>query len=324
MISKTSKNNDEQDSFKNITISLIPHSSFSRLPSADSLFGKFCWSIVDLYGENKLEKMLSIHLEKPVLLFSSIFPKDTTPKPIGPFLENNNSDEEDYTRKKEIEKTAYLPVKDVRKYIEGKIIKINNNIFSLKEEVSVHTAISRNTFTVIEGQLFTLNEKWSETKLWFFVRYREQIFEELSINLEYTFDYLFKTGIGQKKSSGKGIYEISSITNNFLLSEDSESNAFISLSKWMPSINDPCKGWYSLKPKIGKLGGNFAHLGISNKRPLLLIEEGSTFFTDLKKPYFGKIATNMSTDKRIKKNIIQNTLCFPYYLKIPNGDLIEQ
>lgn len=62
------------DVFKTYRVTLTPVSSFTSLPTSDTLFGAICWGIRIIYGEKELEDILSSINDNPKFILSSCFP----------------------------------------------------------------------------------------------------------------------------------------------------------------------------------------------------------------------------------------------------------
>ncbi|MCX7998826.1 MAG: hypothetical protein N3A69_07725 [Leptospiraceae bacterium] len=296
-------------------------SSINTRISGDTLFGKFCWVYREFYGEYKLIELLEEHKFSPILIFSGIFPKDYVPMPVYiPALSEFSAVKDiDYDLFKAIKKERYLRFKDLEAIFNARVDleEMQKNIIRPKEIHRIQVSISRNTGTALEEFIFTTTETIFGTDLWVFLRVRKDFLNEKQLNQ--LLKTMFETGVGAKKSSGKGMYRIKEFCETTKLVPKEKKNAFVSLNRWIPRKDDPTKGYYRIYSKRSKIGGIYSDVGIFQKLPLLMIEEGSWFFTDKIKPYFGRIIEKVDLPiYELKENIIQSCYCLPIYFWIPN------
>nr|WP_051273735.1 hypothetical protein [Desulfotruncus alcoholivorax] len=88
---------------------------------------------------------------------------------------------------------------------------------------------------------------------------------------------LGRTGLGKRKSTGKGSFDVTGIDKCNLFEAIDNPNAFLSLSNFVPAPGDPTEGNYRVMVKYGKLGEEFALSKHPFKHPLLMIQAGSVF-----------------------------------------------
>jgi CRISPR-associated protein Csm4 len=121
------------------------------------------------------------------------------------------------------------------------------------------------------------------------------------------FSFISKSGYGADKSIGKGRFEFE-IEENFKLPESQTPNAFLTLSNYFPTNNDPTDGYYETIVKFGKLGGDWAKSKDKNwpkdkktyfKMPIIFIAPGGVFKTDRIKEYYGSLIPKVHIDERI-------------------------
>ena len=102
------------------------------------------------------------------------------------------------------------------------------------------------------------------------------------------------SGYGKKKSSGKGAFEIIDFEEFNGFTDSDDANAFVSLSNFVPSADDPVDGFYHIFIKYGKLGEEYAYSSMPFKKPLVMLKAGSVLRTDKKpKDYYGTIVQNL-------------------------------
>ena len=183
---------------------------------------------------------------------------------------------------------------------------IKSGLSSIKKVVRVHNSISRVTGMVKdEGGLYFVTELWPEKDMSFdlYVYFESEQYKALWD--EVWKDYIMATGFGKDKSTGSGQIIIEEDTEDInYLFELQGTNAHMSLSllgfEKMPDL--PAS--YSVFTRYGKLGGDFAVAGPDGgrpnpfKKPILLLEPGSVFFTE-ESPQ-GSLLQNVHLDFRIR------------------------
>ena len=308
-----------------IKIRFKPRGLFGTNLSSDTLFGHICWGIRYIYGEEKLLDILDkFNCGKPGFLLSSGFPDDFLPKPILPARELKYEPNKPKKEIKEIrekmkdhKKNELALFSDILKnqkvfnssiqysYDEEKFNKIKINNFEI-----TRNNINRETFTVLEGHLFTDNYYWT-TGDKDFICYFGIIDDKYNKEyLQKIFDYLSKTGIGKDKSIGKGLFDI---TIEEINSEEKnlfsyKSDYFISLSHSSGAGLNPLS--YQLFIKYGKVGEEFATSGQFYKKPIVFYKNGALFKSVNNKEIYGGMVKNIHTNK----NIVQYGYCFPLYI----------
>ena len=304
---------------KTYKISIYPKSGFASDLSSDIIFGHFCWAYRYLYGEEELLNLLNNFEEKPFILSSMMIEDSSDLYVYFPFylIVNYNTDN---SFVKKIKKQRYISLKFLKNHLNnfrtGKFFdeikeNVDNEIFP-KDLIKIidvpHNTIGRISAKVIEGMFFTDQEYFlnSNYNYCFFVK--DSVLGEEKISE--IMDYLESTGFGKDKSTGKGYFDYD-IKDDDLSGDVENPNAFILLSKYIPKDGEEINGCYQIKPKIGRLGEEFAREKPFFKRPLFFIEEGALLETSNKKEYYGKILENV----HINENIVHYGLGFPLFLK---------
>ena len=92
------------------------------------------------------------------------------------------------------------------------------------------------------------------------------------------------------------------------------TNGFVTLSNFVPAANDPVTGYWHTAIKHGKLGEEFASSDNVFKKPLLMLEAGSTFYDVSCREYYGRLVKNLvSSDQRI----VQYAFALPVPAMLP-------
>ncbi len=172
-------------------------------------------------------------------------------------------------------------------------------------ELVAHNTISRMTGRVIEpGGFFGEIETYHTPDTKFEIYIKGNYFSP--DDLQEIFQFIAQSGYGKDKSTGKGQLETKELIE-FSFGEPQNSNAFMSLSSFIPEKDDPINGYYELLTKYGKLGGDYAKSGFDSKRlnpfkkPLIMLKSGSTFFTtNGEKEFYGQLLENIHQSDKIK------------------------
>jgi CRISPR-associated protein Csm4 len=231
---------------------------------------------------------------------------------------------------------AYLPFNCAVKYKNGKIAcsylssqvqfycpsEFNKLLVSIESspEVTYHAKINRLSGTAIDGGLFTTNDNfYSNNDFEAYCKIGSGFSEKI---LKECLEFINVNGFGRKKSTGKGAVHctIERTTDDFVISD-----AFMTLSNYVPCQDDPQKGFYKLLTKYGKLGGHFASSSIIPgsdptpfKYPIVMFESGSVFKKDKNKEHYGQIVKDVHSAKNI--NIVHYGMAYPMPLKIEGLD----
>ena len=285
----------------------------SKLQS-DTFFGAFCWSYKYLFGDEPLESFLEKSISgKPEIVFSNAYPKGYLPIPLGVYQRQNLMDMEE---NKQSRRAAYERNKKYKKFdliyrdafVEGRNgnWKLNYDRMekeSLQEVSVVHNMVDRYrgivTNTDGSGNLYAIREFFPEADAEYDVYLLSELDEEI---LKKVCATMFLLGIGGKKSSGKGAFEITAWEKETELLDVENPNAFVALSNFIPDENDPVKGCYRTFVKSGKLDREYASGEAPFKKPLLYINSGAAFFDEEVKAYYGRCVNNIAQNKKIVVN----------------------
>lgn len=291
--------------YREYTIEITVKSPLITSFQSDTLFGHICWAIRFLKWkeENKLDDFLSRYdnQKPPPLLISNGFPKSYLPIPIIPpvtqkeledIIGKENRIEKSFRIKtikrinlitkesfKLLQQQAITPSKlfrvlderyeDIMRLEKGgeSILVQHNTINRLKGKVEAGLYFQDETFFNEDGNSF---EIYLVTD-YFTLEDLDRIFKYVSIE-----------GFGRNKSTGKGHFTFE-IKEGMDIPNSPKPNAFITLSSYIPSENDPTRGYYSVIHKFGKLGGLYAKgipevYGNPFKIPVIMFSAGSIFF----------------------------------------------
>lgn len=285
---------------------------------ADTLFGHICWAIHDLEGTPALEQFLAAYDDKtPPLLLSDGFPADTWPRPkLKPLpryqvrevfnsLDLDLDSREGVTRFQQLQKIDCLTRLEWEQLVahgqEGfnaeQILRLlaNRNLRQGREFNS-NVDISHNTIDRLTGrplmekghfhsQEYAFTSPTAGVDLYFRLAPDLMSRERFHLLLK----YVGRIGYGKDQSTGKGAFTVNLPAQWETLAPPTHGNRVMTLSVGIPCPN-LTRGYYTLIPKYGRLGGHWATYGQPHKKPLLMHTAGSTYtpLSDLK-PYYGSL-----------------------------------
>lgn len=247
------------------------------------------------YGEDVLEKFLCQYVAgSPPLLLSNGFPGDLLPHPLMklPAIDSTlplAEQRENFRRNKEAKSARYLTTEEFNRAINGERV-IPSAEFRPLERVTLKNQLSRLSSTTGEqGSLFNFEEYyWPEVTIYL------KLVDGFVDEARTLFQYIADTGYGKRKSIGYGQVELASFEPFAGFKPAADPNGFISLSNFVPAHNDPTDGAWSTIVKYGKMGEEYASGGSEFKKPLLMLEAGSTFYDAPCKECYGQLVTGLN------------------------------
>jgi len=264
---------------------------------SDTIFGHLCWGMRYAQGEDKLRDFLRLYEDgTPPLLVSNGFPEELLPNPITPppMLGKTLSlaeQREEFRRYKEVRGSKYLTLAEFSCAINGEMVTPSPETEPKGQtRVTLKNQINRLTSTTGEGgQLYNFEEYyWPEVSIYLKV---QDDFVETARQL---FQYVADTGYGKRKSIGYGQIESMSFESFAGFKQPQKANGFVTLSNFVPAADDPTKGSWNMIVKYGKMGEEWASEDSAFKKPLLMMEAGSTFLDSSCRDYYGCLVRNLS------------------------------
>jgi CRISPR-associated protein Csm4 len=302
---------------------------------SDTIFGHFCWRLLNSRGKEFLEMFLNHYKNnKPVFSISnSFFIKDNTlffPQPSKEieFIRQNGKTEKliSFLENKKNKDLNLISSELLNFFLNGEKEKYNNKIEELRldriklpkfeGDLRVSVEIDRDTFSTKEGQLFSYNPKYLDKNITIGILVKiidKNLFEDF--HCEEIIKDVFKIGFGKKKSSGYGEFEIIDFNNYNEFKEPEDANGFIVLGNYIPSKDDNLtRKYYDFFVKYGKLGEEYALSENPFKRPIVFIKPGSVFGTEKVKDFYGRCT--IPGEISSKNEVIQNGIPFSLNCKL--------
>lgn len=273
---------------KQLRITLSIETAFGTPLVGDTLFGQFCWSYHENFGNEALTERLAHYTEnQPFLVISDAFPTAYLPLPTLPsYCWSASTDADRKILKKKtwisaelVEKTAFINWQS--NAISDAELSASKTPFTLTAEQQ-HNTISRTTNTTGTGQF----APYSQSNIW----YQQQqaldiylIYDEAQIDkasIEKLLSQVGQFGYGRDASIGLGKFSIiSSIEAAF--PAQAQANACYTLARTAPqglANIDVENSYYKYKTRFGRLGANHSTQGTPPfKKPLMLAETGAVY-----------------------------------------------
>ncbi|OPX90695.1 MAG: hypothetical protein A4E53_00872 [Pelotomaculum sp. PtaB.Bin104] len=274
---------------------------------ADTVFGGLCWLIRYREGIESLQLMLEdFRSGSPWFVLSNACPGDLLPKPlikVNRFVPTTRDEQlKQAIEGKRLKKIEYLTREEFISLISGAGPVLEDREKPIRCISTLHNQISRICGSTADGgQLFEQTENYINQKdknnqeqdyLSIYIKLREPGLRDWLLD---QFCLLGQTGIGKRKSTGKGSFSVIEMEQCDLFENIKEPNGYLSLSNFVPAPGDPTEGHYRIFVKYGKLGEEYALTSYPFKHPLLMIQTGSVFFTKGEvRPFYGQMVENIA------------------------------
>ncbi|GAB1444296.1 hypothetical protein MASR2M39_31460 [Ignavibacteriales bacterium] len=320
-------------------ISVKPKSGLLTPLQSDTLYGHFCWRLLEVKGEPALAKFIDQYAKgNPVFTISDglyevggdlLFPKPIMPKDgnISDYTSKTDTKEEKIKKlldKKADRESRYVSQKSLQAFLNGEF-GMDEGLLKTDEasrpkiikDLRIHVGIDRSTLTHGDGLLFEQNPEYLGDKTSYAILVKildESAYKDFEV--ESIFKDVFITGFGKKKSSGYGAFEWNGMDNYENLTEpDGDCNGFYTLGNYLPSIEDEIKdGYYRFFVKYGKLGETRASGPNPFKKPVIMMKPGSCFEVEKARDFYGRITNQREISTT--DNVVQFGM--PFTLNIKN------
>ncbi len=182
-----------------------------------------------------------------------------------------------------------------------------------------HNQIDRVAGATVEGRLFLIQETLFSrglAGLWFALRTNELDLVRSALR------YLEDTGIGGKRTVGKGHFAIVDIEETRLPEAEDGFNAFVSLSRYLPAEGEYDFGQrplsYVLVPLRPKHEAKLTGQGHRTYKGLLRVFEPGSIFPSpaQKKPYYGRIASVGENAQEGGWEVWHNGMTIPVFAEV--------
>ena len=287
---------------------------------SDTIFGHLCWGMRYLHGEDELKDFLRLYdAGTPPLLVSNGFPGELLPNPIMPPSSIGRTlplgeQRERFRHYKQTKHIRYVTPAEFSRAINGEAV------------TPLAQTEPKETFRItLKNQLNRLSGTTDEEHPLY--NFEEHYWPEITVYLKVSadfvdmarrlFQYIADTGYGKRKSVGYGQIEAVSFDTFDGLNRPQKANGFVTLSNFVPAANDPINGWWNMIVKYGRMGEEWASGDNAFKKPLLMLEAGSTFLDSPPREYYGCLVRNLNP---VYNQAVQYAFALPVPMVIPGQE----
>ena len=275
---------------KTYCLKLKPLAPWATPWHADTVFAALCWQLLRVEGEEPLQHLLEAFRHgAPPFLVSDVFPEKWFPRPLFAqtvALPHQNGKAKPPTWISEDQFRSLLRG-------EGSILPSTRTEEPLFLSRRIHSSIHRVSGTTTgEGGLFEV-EEWSlnprvdpaPKALSVFIRTVDRIDHLVPL-----FRSLSCSGFGKERSAGLGAFEILADAEPCAWMDSLDgSNAFVSISHFVPATTDPTDGTWGLRIKYPKFSPE-APVANTFKGRLVMLRPGSAFrVSGTLRPFYGTV-----------------------------------
>ena len=323
---------------------LKPQSGFGTPLKGDTIFGQFCWHLIEMQNENikAIEFYLNKNEEEPFFIFSTAIPKEKVngyyhyafkiPTVPDYFLLTEHKKQKELINK-------FMILKEGDKLSALKNIKIDT--IDLKEcdlsysfekgrrkgNIIDHFIQPHNTINRLIGKTtterfapYSVDQIIYHLELALFVGINEKLINQQII--ENTLVKLGEYGFGKDASIGLGRFKVTNCKETDLSNIGSQTpNACYTLSPCVPEKNCYQIKYFTPFIRFGRHGNILAKSSNPFKTPVVMMDDGAILkpINDnvFKKPYIGQAIKNVSKAK--PETVVQAySLYIPIYMEENN------
>lgn len=283
------------------------HSPLGTPLAGDTLFGQLCHTCREIYGEARLDDLLTGYgNSQPWLVVSDGFPAGFLPRPTVPAALQTT--ENDPTKRKEAKSRRWIPHAAINQPLPQLLAAAaaDEAVYGRQgkpvQAAAFHNTLNRLTGTTggefapyTQMQIFHASEQ--PIDLWLVLDETRFSRTELHTLLE----TIGSLGYGRDASIGLGKFEVQSLTDTTLFQQTHpQANACWTLAPCAPQGRgfDPERSYWQVKTRFGRHGGALALGGNPFKRPLLMAATGAVLTPQSAQPlplFTGSGLTGVST-----------------------------
>jgi len=252
-------------------------SGFPADLQSDTLFGEFWWAYGFLKGFEKLEELI----RRPSLVLSDPIPEGYLPFPKVP-LNLSFKNPREYRQTKKLKKKRWIKASNFKEAVQNSASfeefceNLTAGLKELEEEekrrelLRIGITVDRTTGVPLEGALYHRRELFNPEPYRLYGLVDGDLTPE---EVEEVFAFLGENGVGPKKSSGSGKFEVERAPWDL---KESGKTWFLSLSTGLPEGNEVEELYAEFFTKFPKHG---REVGVPQvfKEPLIQSKAGSVF-----------------------------------------------
>ena len=266
---------------KRYRVTLELKSAFGTSLKGDTLFGQLCWAIVNRYGKDRLERLLTNYSGQPFAVCSDGFPNGYLPRPSLPVSYFDMPKDED---RKVIKQKCWIPLDDMTKPLSQWLVNAKSEHDLLgkdNQQTQPHNTINRLTGTTGEDMF----APYSQPQIWYPINAKFDVYllldeTQLSLSaIKTVFSDIGTFGYGRDASIGLGKFECTDYSEwDFPVTE--EANACLTLAPCAPQGLglDGKHSYYNVFTRFGRHGDVGVHGQHGPfKAPVLLADTAAVF-----------------------------------------------
>ena len=307
-------------------------SAFGTPLKGDTLFGQLCWAILNRYGEDHLQQLLTDYSVQPFAVCSDGFPSGYLPRPSLPVSYFEIPDSEDH---KAVKKKRWVPLdalsKPISQWLENakSDSDLNGNESQQSQPHNIqrpqpHNTINRLTGTTGEGMF----APYSQPQTWYRINEKFDIYLLLDEprlplpDVKTLFSDIGTFGYGRDASIGLGKFDcIDYAEEDFPTPET--ANTCLTLAPCAPQGLglDGKHSYYNVFTRFGRHGDVGVHRQHGPfKAPVLLADTAAVFSPmPAGQPYIGRGISGIS--RAIPTTVHQGYAPYvPIYLPMPQQE----
>ena len=243
-------------------VTFKPESSFTSELHSSTLFGAMCWAIATLYGEDVLKENVLENTDPESLAISDAFPEGWICTPLF------NKEDADTITNEAGDKSA----------TKFNTYKIEHCMIDRELGTSKHHWFENQHFTKENLVVYVVSNIFST--------------DELTEILKFAFE----NGIGSRKSTGKGrfqivgnIEEINSADIAEMVIPEWEDETYMVLGDYIPNESDEVDGSYSIRVINGRTVDG------TSKEPVYVVNAGGVFRGNIETEAIGRLEKDVNT-----------------------------
>lgn len=264
-------------------LTLQPLTAFGTPLVGDTLFGQLCWTLRHLYGESRLNALLTGYTTgEPFMVVSDALPSKYIPLPSLPsryWLAGIDDDRKALKKKRWLALANMTqPVVQWQQLAEA---EVKGSPFAVNTETQMHNTINRQTGTTGTGQFapFSDQQRWYAAGALLDVYV---VLDEAQLSLDEltrALTVMGEIGYGRDASTGLGKFALHGAPEAIALNPS--SHHWLTLAPTAPQglALDAQHSYYQVQTRFGRHGDAAALSANPYKRPLLMARTAAVFCT---------------------------------------------
>lgn len=280
-----------------IRLVIKPLTGFGSLPVGETFFGQSCWTIRNLFGEERLQELLKGYCQgEPFLVVSDAFPSGYIPLPLMPsfFWETGSED------LKVLKKRRWFPRNKLSEPLTGwqKLACSDSEVFGgnlfSKEFIQTHNSIDRGTGTTGSAEFapFVQSVQFFNGEFDLYLGFDSKRISQTE--LEETFRVIGVSGFGRDASVGLGKFEV--LNSEEVYFKTNKSSVMTLSGCCISGLELGSPTFYKPDTYFGRHGSLYANGANPFKKPIIKVQTAAVLTPSqpLEHLFIGMGLTNIS------------------------------